>query len=305
MATPRMEDIGEDSILSVHAPESAPPLEAATALRMTVKASEPLFGQPAGSQAGGGQPTSEGAHPTRAGHVFPEGASALHGARLLVVDGKPLALEAIVRTVELDGARVAMAESGEAAIAAFDRAEFDLVILDIDLPGRSGFEMLRRLRERSDVPVIITTGKSSVADRVAAFDLGADDYVRKPAEVPELSSRARVLLRRSRGTDGLAVEELEGPGGLILKLRSREVLVHDIPLNLTLTPKEFAVLRLLLHRRGEVISPDALSLAIWGYETFGSRNFVEAHISRLRAKLARGGADQVVTTIRGVGYVIR
>ncbi|TAK78930.1 MAG: response regulator transcription factor, partial [Dehalococcoidia bacterium] len=202
-----------------------------------------------------------------------------------------------------DGARVSVADSGEAALAALDRGEFDLVILDIDLPGRSGFETLRRLRERSGLPVIITTSKGNVADRVSGLDLGADDYLLKPAEVPELGRRARALLRRARGTEGFAVEELEGPGGLVLRLRSHEVLVQRVPLELT--PKEFAVLRLLLHRRGEVVSPDALSLAIWGYETFGSRNFVEAHISRLRAKLARSGAGQIVTTIRGVGYVIR
>lgn len=268
-----------------------------------MKSSDSPFGQAAGAPAGSGQSMSESARPARAGHVPPEGMSALHGARLLVVDGTLLAREAIARTLELDGAQVAMVDSGEAASAILEQAEFDLIVLDIDLPGRSGFETLRRLRERSDVPVIITTGTSNVADRVAGFDLGADDYILKPVEVPELSRRARMLLRRRRGTEGLTVEELEGPGGLVLRLRSHEVLLHQVALELT--PKEFAILRLLLHRRGEVVSPDALSLAIWGYETFGSRNFVEAHISRLRAKLTRAGAGQVVTTIRGVGYVVR
>ena len=211
--------------------------------------------------------------------------------------------EAIGRMLGVDGAEVVGVDSGEAALALIERSDFDLVILDVGLPGISGLETLRRMRERSDTPVMMVTGASSLAERAAGFDLGADDYVVKPAEAPELSRRARALLRRTRGADGRVVEELEGPDGLVLRLRPHEALIGHAALDLT--PKEFAVLRLLLHRRGEVVSPDDLSLAIWGYGTFGSRNFVEAHISRLRAKLTKRGAGQIVTTIRGVGYVIR
>lgn len=227
----------------------------------------------------------------------------LSGARLLLVDHDPSARETISRVLEADGADVAGAGSGEAALDLLGRSEFDLVILDARLPGVSGFEVLRRIREHSDVPVMIVAGASSLAERVAGFDLGADDYVVKPVEAPELSRRVRALLRRTRGANGRVVEELEGPGGLVLRLRSYEALIGGVAVDLT--PKEFAVLRFLLDRRGEVVRPDDLSLAIWGYGTFGSRNFVEAHISRLRAKLAKAGADQIVTTIRGVGYVIR
>jgi DNA-binding response OmpR family regulator len=113
----------------------------------------------------------------------------------------------------------------------------------------------------------------------------------------------RAILRRARPSSLPTDDQLLGPQGIVMRLRSHSVTVanEDVPL----TPKEFAVLRLLLERRGEVINPDELSVKIWGYETFGSRNFVEAHVSRLRSKLTRAGAGDVITTMRGVGYMVR
>ena len=108
---------------------------------------------------------------------------------------------------------------------------------------------------------------------------------------------------RRRGSQLTGGSELRGPASVVLRLRSHEAFVGAEPVRLT--PKEFALLQILLERRGEVLSSDAISNEIWGYETFGSRNFVEAHISRLRRKLAASGAPGVVETVRGVGYVIR
>ncbi len=227
----------------------------------------------------------------------------LRGTHLLVVDADPLVRKVIRDALSADGADVTELASAEAALEVLQESVFDLMILDVGSSGLSGFEALRQLRERSDIPVMMMTGANSLAERVAGFDLGADDYVLKPVEVQELGRRTRALLRRVRGASARVSEELAGPGGLLLRMRSHEALVQGVIVDLT--PKEFSVLRVLLDRRGEVISPDALSLAIWGYETFGSRNFVEAHISRLRSKLAKAGAPDVVTTIRGVGYVIR
>ncbi|RLT39116.1 MAG: DNA-binding response regulator [Chloroflexi bacterium] len=227
----------------------------------------------------------------------------LRGTHLLVVDADPLVRELIGAVLRVDGAEVSEAVSAEAALEMLGDTQFDLMILDVGLPGLSGFEVLRVLRERSDIPVMMLTGSATLAERVAGFDLGADDYVLKPIEVQEIGRRTRALLRRVRGASTRVHEELAGPGGLLLRMRSHEAFVRDALVDLT--PKEFAVLRLLLDRRGAVVSPDNISLAIWGYETFGSRNFVEAHISRLRSKLAKAGAPDVVTTIRGVGYVIR
>lgn len=224
-------------------------------------------------------------------------------AHLLIVDDDANVLETIGGVLRSVGADVTAVGSAETALILLSRTPFDLVILDVGLPGMSGFEALRQLRETSDLPVMILTSAGSLAERIAGFDLGADDYVLKPVEVQELRRRVRALLRRGRGVAPRPVEALSGPGGLVLRLRSHEAFVNELPIELT--PKEFSVLRLLLDRRGDVVSPDELSRTIWGYETFGSRNFVEAHISRLRSKLAKHAAHDVITTIRGVGYIVR
>ena len=193
------------------------------------------------------------------------------------------------------------AGSGEEALLTFGRSSFDLVVLDLGLPGIPGTEVLRQLRARSEVPVLVLTASSGLDDRVTGFDLGADDYVTKPFELAELERRIRALLRRALGSRSDDI--LQGPDEIRLHLRSHEAYVADQQVHLT--PKEFDVLRVLLSRRGEVVPPDDLSVEIWGYETFGSRNYVEAHVSRLRGKLADVGAIGVIGTVRGVGYMVR
>lgn len=120
-----------------------------------------------------------------------------------------------------------------------------------------------------------------------------------PVDVAELTRRVRAVLRRHARLE----EELRGPARVLVRVRAHQVLVDDV--EVPLTPREYDVLRLLLERRGEVLSADTISVAVWGYETFGSRNFVEAHISRLRAKLGAAGANEVIATLRGVGYTVR
>lgn len=224
-------------------------------------------------------------------------------AQILIVDDEPIVRETLSAALQSSGDHVLAVDSGESALAILGSGSFDLVILDVGLPGISGFETLRQIRSRSDIPVVMVTASGTLTERVAGFDLGADDYLVKPLELPELSRRVRAILRRSRGTSGRMDDQLAGPDGIVMRLRSHSVVVGTE--DVMLTPKEFAVLRLLLERRGEVINPDELSLKIWGYETFGSRNFVEAHVSRLRSKLTKAGAGDVVRTMRGVGYMIR
>ena len=223
-------------------------------------------------------------------------------ARVLVVDDEPLVRDTVAGVLELDGADAEGVGTGEQALCALESNGYDLVILDVGLPGMSGFDTMREIRTGSDVPVIFLTAAGELSERVAGFDLGADDYVVKPTELPELSRRVRAVLRRRSGQVGV-LDELTGPCGIRMRLRSHEICVNGEALNLT--PKEFSVMRLLLERRGQVINTDELSSEVWGYETFGSRNFVEAHISRLRSKLRSSGAGDVITTLRGVGYVIR
>ncbi len=222
--------------------------------------------------------------------------------RVLVVDDEPMVRELIAAHLNADGNVSSGASSGEEALALVDREPFDLVILDVGLPGMSGFEVCRQIRARSDVPVIFVTAAGNLSERLQGFDLGGDDYIVKPMDSSELNRRVRAVLRRRMQRDSVHAE-LRGPSDIVMYLRAYEVFVDQHELNLT--PKEFSVLRLLLEHRGEVMTTDTISTNIWGYETFGQRNFVEAHVSRLRSKLAAGGALGVVSTVRGVGYVIR
>jgi DNA-binding response OmpR family regulator len=222
-------------------------------------------------------------------------------ARILLVEDDRDVRDMVAAALGSLGWEAEGVATGEEALTTFGRASYDLVILDLGLPGVPGVDVLRQVRARSEVPILVMTAASGLDDRVTGFDLGADDYVVKPFEMAELERRVRAILRRTTGPrpDDL----LHGPQEIRLFLRAHEAYVGEQQVHLT--PKEFEVLRVLLSRRGEVVPPDALSVEIWGYETFGSRNYVEAHVSRLRSKLADAGADGVIGTVRGVGYMVR
>ncbi|MDP6605050.1 MAG: response regulator transcription factor [Dehalococcoidia bacterium] len=221
---------------------------------------------------------------------------------MLIVDDEPTVRELIAAHLRADGNVASGAASGEDALALISRKSYDLVILDVGLPGMSGFDVCRQIRARTDVPVVFVTAAGNLAERLHGFDLGGDDYIVKPMDSAELNRRVRAVLRR-RTRPGVERQELEGPGGIVMHPGAHKVLVNEEQLNLT--PKEFSMLRLLLEHKNEVMTTDDISTAIWGYETFGQRNFVEAHVSRLRSKLAEAGTSDVISTVRGVGYVIR
>jgi DNA-binding response OmpR family regulator len=165
----------------------------------------------------------------------------------------------------------------------------------------SGFQLCRELRRRGQIPIIFVGVHDSLPERLLAFDLGADDDISSAVAPEEIERRVRAVLRRARP----ATQEvlLEGPSTVELHMLEHTLRVQGSAVSIT--TKEFDLLRLLLERRSEVLPLDAISLAVWGYETMGSRNFVEAHISRLRAKLGAAGAHGVIETVRGFGYVIR
>ncbi len=223
--------------------------------------------------------------------------------RILLVAQQGAVDPGIVQRLRGAGHTLLHAESGERALGLFDLQQFDLVLLDALLPGISGFDTCRQLRARSDVAIVFLTAAASLPERLRGFDLGADDYVTTPAGYSELDRRIGAVLSRIRGASSRGGVELYGPAAVRMRPRAHEVFVGDQQLQLT--PKEFALLHLLLERQGEVLSADEISNEIWGYETFGSRNFVEAHASRLRRKLLEAGARDVIETVRGVGYVIR
>lgn len=173
----------------------------------------------------------------------------------------------------------------------------DIAILDVILPGRSGFDLARVLRDKSDLPILFLTAKDAVSSRLAGFSVGADDYVIKPVAVEELLARLRVLLRRS---GRLEAEVLE-VGDLILDEPARLVRRGDVTIELT--PIEFQLLAFLMRNRGVVLSRLQIMSQVWGYEEHDP-NLVPVHMGNLRRKLEAAG-PRLIHTVRGHGYVLR
>jgi DNA-binding response OmpR family regulator len=177
------------------------------------------------------------------------------------------------------------------------RRSVDLLVLE----WREGAaRLLEAVRLQSAAPVIVLVPSTERGAAVAAFDAGADDVVTAPWSATELGRRIEAMLRRVRpAADGT----LTGPEGVRVHPRAHEAYVEETPLDLT--PTEFVLLERLLTHRGEVLTADELATSIWGHETFGARNFVEAHVSRLRGKRRAARAEGVITTVGGVGYKVR
>lgn len=233
---------------------------------------------------------------------FSHSAQASPPVRLLLIDFDPGPGHDPVEEFRSMGYDTVLVIGGDRALSAIDDGYYDIVILDTADRGSRGFETLHQIKARSDVPVIVVTDAGELEEIVAGFELGADDYVVKPVTERELGYRIQAILRRRSGPFR-GVDRLEGPQGIVMRVRAHTLSVRGQPLELT--AKEFGVLQLLLERRGEVVTPDDLSNEVWGYETFGSRNYVEAHLSRLRGKLDSVGVANAVETVRGKGYVIR
>ncbi len=169
----------------------------------------------------------------------------------------------------------------------------DLAVLDVMLPGGDGFALARQLRARRNVPVLFLTARDAIADRVAGFALGADDYLVKPFALEELLARARAVLRRT-GRIGAVVEA----GDLLLDESVGGLTRDGAPVELT--PTELRLLAFLMRHRGRVLSKDQLLTQVWGYEAY-DQNLVEVHVSALRRKLEASG-PRVIHTVRGLGY---
>ncbi len=218
------------------------------------------------------------------------------GDTILVVDDEPHIVELARMYLEQANYRVVSAADGSQALEAARQMRPALVVLDLMLPGLDGWEVCRRLRAESDVPIIMLTARSDEVDRIVGLELGADDYVTKPFNPRELVARVRAVLRRyhksSPPTRTVTV------GSLTVDADRREARLGDRPLNLR--PKEFDLLLTLAENEGLVMSRERLLDLVWGYDFPGGTRTVDIHISHLRAHLA--GSDVSIETLRGIGY---
>jgi len=218
------------------------------------------------------------------------------GAILVVEDEQAIA-DLVRAYLRRDGFGVVWARSGEQALEELARHPVRLVVLDIGLPGIDGFEVCRRLRARTGVPILILSARDDEVDRVAGLEAGADDYVTKPFSPRELVARVKAILRRSGAGGEVAVGGPLNVGDVELDPAARGVTVAGEPIELT--GREFDLLAALLSHPGVVLSRDRLLELVWGGEFAGGTRTVDVHVAQLRAKLGR---PELIRTVRGAGY---
>jgi two-component system, OmpR family, response regulator RegX3 len=224
--------------------------------------------------------------------------------KILVADDEPSVRESVAYALSQEGFEVTIAEDGDDADSKLQgEIDFDLLILDIMMPGRSGLDVCREVRSRSPVPIILLTAKDAEVDKVVGLEVGADDYVTKPFSVRELIGRVRAQLRRreldlsSSDQGGKTIDA----GAVRIDLSRHLVTVRGEPVNLTRS--EFQVLRLLAESPGQVFSRLEIMEELWQSEFSGDVRACDVHISNLRQKVERDPQDpELVVTVRGVGY---
>lgn len=223
-------------------------------------------------------------------------------SKILIVEDE----EKIARFVELElrheGYEVEKAADGRKGLELAENGGYDLILLDIMLPGLNGIEILRRVRKNSDVPVIMLTARDAVMDKVSGLDMGADDYITKPFAIEELLARIRVTLRKHSASTESGRDVLHCKG---ITLDSERFKVTYNGVSIELTAKEFSLLHTLMQNKNIVMSRNVLLENVWGYDYFGETNTVDVYIRYLRQKIDEKFGIKLISTVRGVGYVIK
>lgn len=220
--------------------------------------------------------------------------------RILIIEDE----EKLARFVEMEliyeGYTVEKAYDGRQGLALAQNGGFDLIVLDIMLPGMNGMEVLRRIRRGSDIPVIMLTARDTVIDKVTGLDSGADDYMTKPFEIEELLARIRTALRKK---SALPTQRAISACGLTLDIERHTATVGGVAVELT--KKEFDLLQTLMENKDIVLTRDKLLERVWGFDFYGDTNVVDVYIRYLRGKIDEVFGIKLIHTIRGVGYVIK
>ena len=223
--------------------------------------------------------------------------------KILVVDDEKLLVKGMKFNLENEGYEVECAYNGAAAVELAREGKFDLIILDVMMPEVDGLEACMRIREFSNVPVIMLTAKSEDADKLMGFECGADDYLTKPFNILELKARVRALLRRAAGVQRTRGSVLTA-GGITLNTEERSAARGETPVDLT--AKEYDLIELLMRNPRRVYSRENLMNVVWGYSYAGDYRTVDVHIRRLREKLEENPAEpDHIMTKWGVGYYFK
>lgn len=218
---------------------------------------------------------------------------------LLVEDNRPLAAR-FAAHITKHGLAVDICDTAADAVAAAQSADYDVVLLDLGLPDADGMDVLKWLREeRSSVPVLVITARATIRDRVASLNAGADDYLVKPFDLDELVARIYALARRAKHRLDIDLK----CGNVAFDASSREAIVAGR--RISLRRREAALLETLLRRKGHAVAKDALQASVYNFDEEIGSNSIEVHIHRLRQRLTEAGSTANITTIRGLGYLLR
>ena len=226
----------------------------------------------------------------------------MHRVRILVVEDERKLAEVLESALQAEHYEVVVERTGEDGFFRANAETFDLVLLDLMLPGRGGLEILQTLRKRQlQTPVLILTARDTVEDRVLGLDLGADDYLVKPFALPELLARIRALLRRGRPADTLRLKASD----LEIDLVTRRATRDGHPIDLTM--REFELLEYLLRHQGHVVSREMLAHDVWKEPRRATPidNVIDVQVARLRRKVDLDGHERLIHTVRGVGFMLR
>ena len=225
----------------------------------------------------------------------------MESPRILVVDDEPMVTEVVERYLEREGYSVRTAGDGIDGLDAFGEMRPHLVILDLMLPRLGGMDVCRRIRESSRTPIIMLTARGDEMDRIAGFEIGADDYLAKPFSPRELVARVKAVLRRSYVDGAVLSDGHLASGGVSIDPRSRAVHAHGLAVELT--QREFDLLFFLMSHPAEVFSREQLLERVWNYDWYGDASTVTVHVRRLRTKVERDPNNpENIKTVWGIGY---
>ena len=220
--------------------------------------------------------------------------------RLLVAEDEKDLNRIIAKKLKVEGYSVDTCFDGEEALTYIELTNYDAIIMDIMMPKKNGYEVLKEMRQKgSHVPVLFLTAKDALEDRVYGLDLGADDYLVKPFHFEELMARLRVVIRRKHGSISNCLQVAD----LMLNIDTHEVKRGND--TITLSAKEFAILNYMMQNAGVVLSRERLETHIWNYEYQGASNMIDVYIRYLRIKIDKPYAKKLIHTVRGVGYVLK
>lgn len=222
--------------------------------------------------------------------------------KILIVEDEEKIARFIELELEHEGYEVIKASNGRIGLQIAEEGKADLILLDIMLPEINGLEVLRRLRKFSDVPVIMLTARDAVMDKVSGLDAGADDYITKPFAIEELLARVRNALRKKNVSE--KIEENVLSSGLLSLDKAKHKVMYD-KIEIELTNREFKLLQILLENKNIVLTRDVLMEKVCGYDYIGETNVIDVYIRYLRTKIDDVFNTKIITTVRGVGYVIK